>query len=309
VDISGSRVVADTYNGSFSAPTLEVHQGDRIAVTLVNRLDAPTNFHFHGFHVSPAGHGDNVLAHIEPGASRLYSVRVGPGNQPGTYWYHSHSHGLSEGQVMNGLAGLIVVDGVRARLGPGFRHITERPIGLQAIQTKDGGIPTDFEDISFARADRPGGPPNTRLVEGRLEPRMRIAPGETQLWRLANISADVFYRLSLDGTRFTVVAEDANLLDRPHRAKTLLLPPGTHPHRRASCAASTASTTRGSSTTGGSPSTRAARETTSTSASTARSSTRTASTSAPSSARSRSGRSSTRRSRTIRSTSTSTTSR
>jgi FtsP/CotA-like multicopper oxidase with cupredoxin domain len=55
---------------------------------------------------------------------------------------------------------------------------------------------------------------------------MRIAPGETQLWHLANIASDVFYRLTLDGTKFTVLAEDANLLDRPRRAGTLLLPPG-----------------------------------------------------------------------------------
>ncbi len=226
VDISGGRVVADTYNGSFAAPTLRVHQGDRIEVTLVNELDADTNFHFHGFHVSPAGHGDNVLVHVAPGTSRRYAVRVGPGNQPGTYWYHSHAHGISEGQVMNGLSGLIVVEGMRARLGSAFKRIAERTIGLKAVQVKDGAIPTDFDDISFSGADRPGRPQNTRFVDGQLRPRMRIAPGETQLWHLANISSDVFYRLVLDGTRFTVLAEDANLLDRPRRATTLLLPPG-----------------------------------------------------------------------------------
>ena len=39
---------------------------------------------------------------------------------------------------------------------------------------------------------------------------LEIAPGETQMWRLANIGADIWYRVYFDGRPFHVIAEDAN---------------------------------------------------------------------------------------------------
>ena len=39
---------------------------------------------------------------------------------------------------------------------------------------------------------------------------LSIAPGETQLWRLANIGADIWYELRLEGHEFLVVGEDGN---------------------------------------------------------------------------------------------------
>ena len=65
--MAGQLRKAIVYNGSFPAPTLVVDPGDRIALTLVNRLADATNVHTHGFHVSPEGNSDNVLLHIERG--------------------------------------------------------------------------------------------------------------------------------------------------------------------------------------------------------------------------------------------------
>src|SRR5688572_27211419 len=59
VFVAGQLRKAIVYNGSFPAPTLVVDPGDRIAVTLVNRLADATNLHTHGFHVSPEGNSDN----------------------------------------------------------------------------------------------------------------------------------------------------------------------------------------------------------------------------------------------------------
>jgi FtsP/CotA-like multicopper oxidase with cupredoxin domain len=53
-----------------------------------------------------------------------------------------------------------------------------------------------------------------------------MRPGETHLWRLANEGADIFYRLELDRSRFTVVGEDGDPVTHVRHASTLLLPPG-----------------------------------------------------------------------------------
>ena len=39
------------YNGIYAGPTLRVQPGDTMRITLVNKLDQPTNIHFHGMTV------------------------------------------------------------------------------------------------------------------------------------------------------------------------------------------------------------------------------------------------------------------
>ena len=57
-------------------------------------------------------------------------------------------------------------------------------------------------------------------------PELEIAPGETQMWRFANIGADIWYRVYFGGRPFHVIAEDANPVGEVWQAKRLLLPPG-----------------------------------------------------------------------------------
>ena len=68
--------------------------------------------------------------------------------------------------------------------------------------------------------------PTTRTVNGQINPSLTMAPGETQLWRLANVGAELFYQLRLDGHAFHVVAEDGNPVWDVRTADALVLPPG-----------------------------------------------------------------------------------
>jgi suppressor of ftsI len=68
--------------------------------------------------------------------------------------------------------------------------------------------------------------PTTRTVNGLVDPVLHVRTNQTQLLRLANISADIWYRLRLDAARFSVIAEDANPVGRVWTAEELLLPPG-----------------------------------------------------------------------------------
>ncbi len=68
-----------------------------------------TNFHTHGWHVEPDV--DNVFKSVAQTANGVctYTFKVRANQPPGSYWYHSHLHGLAEAQVGGGLAGTLVV--------------------------------------------------------------------------------------------------------------------------------------------------------------------------------------------------------
>jgi suppressor of ftsI len=218
IEIAGTPVSARVYNGAFVGPTLRLNPGDTLDLELDNQLPEPTNLHYHGTHVSPSGDSDNVLRHIMAGETAPYMLDFPPDHAPGTYWYHSHQHGMSEEQVFGGMSGLIVVEGLKDLLPEELRDVEERSFALKDFQlTADGEIVKDNIDSNA---------PTTRTVNGAVNPSLSIAPGETQLWRLANIGADIWYEVSLEGHPLHVVAEDANPVWEAWSAESLVLPPG-----------------------------------------------------------------------------------
>ncbi len=218
IDIAGTPVAGRVYNGGYVGPTIRLGPGETIELELVNSLPEPTNLHFHGLHVSPSGESDNVLRHVMAGETAPYRVELPEDHAPGTYWYHSHQHGMSEEQVFGGMSGLIVVEGLIDLLPEALQEIVERPFALKDFQlTADGAIVSDNIDSNA---------PTTRTVNGAVNPSLSIAQGETQLWRLANIGADIWYQLSLEGHEFNVVGEDANPVWQTWTADSLILPPG-----------------------------------------------------------------------------------
>ena len=99
-----------TYNGTTPGPTLRVRPGDRLRVTLRNRLDSPTNLHVHGLHVSPSANSDNVFVMIGPGEEHTYDYLIPDDHPSGTFWYHPHHHGTVAEQVAAGMAGVIIIE-------------------------------------------------------------------------------------------------------------------------------------------------------------------------------------------------------
>jgi suppressor of ftsI len=217
VDIAGARVRAKVYRRSFPGPTLRVRPGDTLDLRVVNRLGEPTNLHEHGFHVSPIKISDNVLRTMPAHSANAVRVRIPRSMSPGTYWYHAHLHGLVEEQVFSGLSGVIIVEGLARRLPRALRDVPDHLVALKDLQVKDGAI-VDHGISSSA--------PTTRTVNGQVNPLLPVQTNRTQLLRLANISADIWYRLALDGARFHVIAEDANPVGRVWTASRLVLPPG-----------------------------------------------------------------------------------
>jgi suppressor of ftsI len=214
----GQKLWALTYNGVYMPPTLRFRPGDTVKLTLVNRLDAPmdmiTNLHTHGLHVSPSGNSDNVFLHIHPGTTFDYVYHFPLDEPTGTYWYHPHYHGLTAPQTAGGMSGIIIVDGLQQYLPRNLRHITEHVIGLKDFQIDGDAIKTLGVTIGAA---------TNRSVNGQLNPTIRIRPGETQLWRLANISANIYYNVRLRGQRFYVIATDGIPVRQVYATDTLVM--------------------------------------------------------------------------------------
>ncbi len=157
---------------------------------MINDLTEMTNFHTHGFHVSPGGHSDNIFVMIPPVESFQYEYQIPTNHSPGLYWYHRHPHGISDDHVAGGLAGVIVNEGELDQL-PGIVGLTERLVIIQATQFGPDGAVVAAGDQSATT--------QLHLINGQLQPVIRMRPGETQRWRIANISAGNFYNLALAG--------------------------------------------------------------------------------------------------------------
>src|SRR5205085_5774659 len=118
-----------------------------------------TNMHYHGTHVTPDGHGDNVMVDVhpigpkfkkgetylndftiplppEPSNSTDHSQPFKMGQAPGTHWYHAHKHGSVALQLLNGMAGALIIEGEfddqLEALMPGLRK-TEKVLVIQQI--------------------------------------------------------------------------------------------------------------------------------------------------------------------------------
>jgi FtsP/CotA-like multicopper oxidase with cupredoxin domain len=214
VTVGNQRVRAAVYNGSYVPPTLRLRAGDVMKLRLVNRLGDPTNLHLHGLTVSPLGNGDDVFLHAVPAGALDYEIRIPSNQQPGLYWYHPHPHGHSDDQVRNGMSGALIVDGLLDPF-PALRAVQERLLLLKDVQ------------IEHRRVVHLGiGAHTVRTVNGLINPTLVLHPGETELWRIGNVGADLYYQLTLDGLPFYEVARDGHRLSRLVPKRELLLEPG-----------------------------------------------------------------------------------
>ena len=117
---------AFAFNGGTIAPVIRASPGDVLKITYINDLPAKssetcavnpcmnmTNLHFHGLTVSPNPPQDDVLGMLAmPGQVLHYTVEIPRNHPPGLFWYHTHPHGESDRQVLDGMSGAIVIEGM-----------------------------------------------------------------------------------------------------------------------------------------------------------------------------------------------------
>src|SRR5258707_10393592 len=224
------------FDGQPIAPTLRLSPGDQLKINYINDLPARpqetcaitpcmdmTNLHFHGLTVSPDAPQDDVLDMMAmPEQSLRYTVQIPQDHPPGLDWYHTHPHGESHRQALDGMSGAIVIEGIESYFPP-LVGLPERVLvvrGRSIVNDPQSAVLKHSvelsSDICGAEPETPG---EIFTVNGSERPQIEIAPGERQFWRLVNASADRYLDLQLEGQPFEIVAMDGmpSALHDPNR--------------------------------------------------------------------------------------------
>ena len=219
ITVAGRSFTSNVFNGQYIPPVLKMQRGDRLELELVNRIDKAdiqidgpqsTNLHYHGMVVPPKAPGDDVFLDVGAGASYAYTWQVPMNHEQGTHWYHPHSHGLVEPQILSGMSGMLVVDGLIPQHYTAFLGLRERHLLLK--------------DIVLPNADPDAA--NTKTINGLLGGTLRMRPGEMQVWNLGNLGADAYFDFAVDGAQLWEINRDGNVLVQPKPLSSVYLPPG-----------------------------------------------------------------------------------
>jgi FtsP/CotA-like multicopper oxidase with cupredoxin domain len=237
---------AMTYNGGSQGPTLRVHPGDTLNVTLVNDLNEPTSLHTHGLHVSPDGSSDNPFVTVEPGQTTTYTYQI-PSDQPGgTFWYHPHAHGMAAEQVASGLSGAIVVedsvdDALNKVTSDNVLMVTDPPLASENPWTDGAGSDAgnggmmDGSGMGNMMGGSGGVDMMTQMV-GRSGPRLLTngqdgvtldgPAGTLEKVRIVNATASTRLNLTWTGAAMDQLASEGGRLAAPTPVTSVELAPG-----------------------------------------------------------------------------------
>lgn len=214
-----------TYNGQVPGPEIRAREGERLRITLENRLTQPTTIHWHGLPVPNRMDGVPGVTQdpVPPGGRFTYDFIAGPA---GTYFYHSHV-GL---QIDRGLQGALVIEPAGAN----------SPADREHTLLLDDWLTITPEDAYAAMAGSSGGgmmggmpgmgsgsePPyagylvNGQVTEGA--PPIRVAAGDRLRLRLVNAASATTFRVGLTGHRLQVTHADGQPV-RPVEVDTLVI--------------------------------------------------------------------------------------
>jgi suppressor of ftsI len=216
---------AFAFDGASVAPVIRAAPGDVLKITYINDLPSEssetcavnpcmnmTNLHFHGLTVSPEAPQDDVLRMMAmPGKVLHYSVKIPRDHPPGLFWYHTHPHGESHRQVLDGMSGAIVIEGMERYVSE-LGRLRERVIVVRGRSIEHDPKAAELRHEVEIPAKGCGGEAEAVeevfTVNGVLRPRIEIAPKERQFWRIVNASPDRYLDLQLDGQTFEIVALD-----------------------------------------------------------------------------------------------------
>ncbi len=219
VRVAGKRFRSNVYNGRYIPQTLVLERGDTLRLTIHNEIGRAdvaikkplrTNVHYHGTDVSPKSPGDDVLLDVKAGKTFDYVVPFPKDHPQGLHWYHPHSHGFVEPQILSGMSGMLIVDGYIEEHYPELAKLRRRVMVLKDIYL-------------------PGQDPSTAITKtlnSYSDPPIKARPEEWQVWQIGNLGADGYFKLALEGHEFWTLERDGNVLPLPERQEVLFLSPG-----------------------------------------------------------------------------------
>jgi FtsP/CotA-like multicopper oxidase with cupredoxin domain len=201
------------YNGESPGPVIAGRVGELLSIRLTNSIAEPTTIHWHGLRIPSAMDGtDATQRPVLPGESFEYRFRL---PDAGTFWYHPHANETV--QLERGLYGALIVRGEEEPVVDRERILLLDDLRL----TRRGEIapPGGWLERHNGREGA------VRLVNGRVDPTIEMAAGQTERWRIVNVANARYIRLSLGGREFRIIGSDGGLLEAPVAATEVLLTP------------------------------------------------------------------------------------
>ncbi|MBB6552389.1 multicopper oxidase family protein [Nonomuraea rubra] len=216
--LPGRPVETWGFNGPYLGPTIRAARGDRVRMTVTNRLAEASTVHWHGMRL-PAKMDGGPHQLIEPGGTWSPHWTI---DQPAaTSWYHPHPHGQTARHVYRGLAGLFIVDDGDTPGLPSAYGIDDVPLILQDKEFAEDGSPAG--DVLSGTFGLLG---DHVLVNGVHAPLMNVRAERVRFRVLNGSNARRYHLTFADGRRFHVVGGDAGLLPAPVEVERVSLSPG-----------------------------------------------------------------------------------
>ena len=205
------------------SPTLHVHPGDTLILTLTNLVpegtgkmpempgmdmsrageggcgamnmtDASVNLHYHGTNTPPVCHQDEVIRTIiNSDQTFRYEVHFPKNEPPGLYWYHPHIHGISTAAVQGGATGVLIVDGIE-NVNPIVAGLPQRVIVVRDNQpVNPPPRPLHKPRVSKPADDDAAADLSVNYIPtggpAFIPALFEMKPGEKQFWRIVNSAA------------------------------------------------------------------------------------------------------------------------
>ncbi|WP_414623148.1 multicopper oxidase family protein [Calothrix sp. CCY 0018] len=187
------------------------------------------------------------------GATTEYHMQVNipEKHQSGLFWYHPHVHTVSNNQVRTGMSGGIIIKDERSNVEdsdtfPIVRGIKLTPASTYNKKSQPRNLSNitqqvmmfkDFNDVLGDEETHP----DCFTLNGQLNPKITIQPGEVQFWRIGNIGADNYLNLALETTNtsnpafvepnkrknFIILGRDGGSVKNPELTDSVLIPPAS----------------------------------------------------------------------------------
>jgi FtsP/CotA-like multicopper oxidase with cupredoxin domain len=231
-NVYGQTLYCFVNSDGAQSPTLHVHPGDTLILTLTNLVPeqpgkpgrmaempemelskagaegcgamnmtaSSVNIHYHGTNTPPICHQDEVIRTIiNSGETFLYEVHFPDKEPPGLYWYHPHIHGIATAAVQGGASGAIIVEGIE-NVNPKVAGLLQRvlivrdnpPVNPPPKHGRMGNRPLDIEPATDLSV-------NYIPVGGPayIPAVLSMKPNEKQFWRVVNSAAVTILDLEL----------------------------------------------------------------------------------------------------------------
>lgn len=174
-----------------NAQMVLIKQHDDVAAAQAkkNGLKPPDSLWMANQHAIAAGQWPQYIKGAFPNYFNIPDYSSGnykAGQAPGTHWYHAHKHGSTSLHILNGLAGVFVIESSQEG---GYDHFIRKFYGWGNSYGDHEKIIV-FQQFDATQNLQRGGPGGKGikqvLVNGKLTPTITMQPGEVQLWRLVN---------------------------------------------------------------------------------------------------------------------------